>query len=291
MNCKILLVEDDPVNIKLFQRLIECSKDSPLAKGICFELTCAENLSETINLLKKEDFDVILLDLMLPDSTGLDSLTQVREIMPQIPVIIQTGNEDETIVVKAFQMGADGYLQKKNIDGSLLVYAIRSALERRQYIARLEQLQTQKKQEQEFQSLEHLANEGNTSITARMFGAQPLRESVADIFDELVEHYCQLLDLALEQKAYKVEHNISEQLRSIADKLGFLKASPRDVVDIHTKSLRLKNQTATLAKTQAYVEEGRLMLLELMGYLTSYYRKYYIGLSNINLAKNSRLFD
>lgn len=282
-----MLVEDDPVNIKLFQSLIISSKDCPLARELSFELTCAESLSQTIKLIRHQDFDIILLDLLLPDGNGLDSLVQIREILPKIPVIIQTGNEDETIIVRAFELGADGYLKKNNLDSSLLIYAIRSALEKRQYIAKLEALQQRKSQEQEFQSLEYLANLGKTSITARMFGSEPLRESVGDIFEELVEKYAQLLDLALEQRAYKVEHNISEQLRSLADKLGFLKASPRDVVDIHTRSLKLKNQNATLAKTQAYVEEGRLMLLELMGYLTSYYRKYYIGLSNINLTKNS----
>ena len=69
--------------------------------------------------------------------------------------------------------------------------------------------------------------------------------------------------------------------------MGFLKAGPRDVIDIHTLTLRKKNEKATQAKAQAYVAEGRLMVLELMGYLTSYYRKYYIGLSNINISQNN----
>ncbi|MFO0149079.1 MAG: response regulator, partial [Microcystis sp.] len=123
---------------------------------------------------------------------------------------------------------------------------------------------------------------------AKMFGSEAIRQSIPDIFQELVQNYGDLLDLALEEQAYKVEHNLSERLRSLADKLGFLKASPRDVVDIHTTTLRKKNQDVTLAKAQAYVSEGRLMVLELMGYLVSFYRKYYIGLSNIKLFNNTQ---
>jgi len=120
-----------------------------------------------------------------------------------------------------------------------------------------------------------------------MFGAESLKESIPDVFQELTQKYGELLDLSLKQRAFKVDYDISEQLRSLADKLGFFKASPRDVVDIHTKALKEKTHNAKLSKVQAYVDEGRLRLLELMGYLTSYYRKYYIGLSNLNVFSST----
>jgi len=77
---------------------------------------------------------------------------------------------------------------------------------------------------------------------------------------------------------------LSERLRVLADKMGFLKASPRDIIELHTVTLREKNQDVPLAKAQGYVTEGRLMVLELMGYLATFYRKYYIGLSRLNLT-------
>jgi hypothetical protein len=120
-----------------------------------------------------------------------------------------------------------------------------------------------------------------------MFGAESLRECLPDIFEDLTQSYGKLLDLALEQRAYKVDYHLSERLRSLADKLGFLKAAPRDVIELHTTSLRQKNQDIPIAKAQAYVAEGRLLVLELMGYLTSFYRKYYIGLSTVNILPNS----
>ena len=255
-----------------------------LAEGLTFALTQAQDLQETAEKLAGEKFDLILLSLEISVPPGLNILVKTRELAAAIPIVVQTTSNDEKLVVKAFQLGADGYIQLNNIDSSLLVYQIRVAIERQQYILNLKHQQ----QEEEFRELEQLIKGGQTSITAKMFGSEAIRQSIPDIFQELVQNYGDLLDLALEEQAYKVEHNLSERLRSLADKLGFLKASPRDVVDIHTTTLRQKNQDVTLAKAQAYVSEGRLMVLELMGYLVSFYRKYYIGLSNIKLFNNTQ---
>lgn len=286
--CKILLIEDDPGNANLIRNLLAHSDNFSLAQGLSFELIWVELLSQGIEELAKQSFDAILLDLRLPDSNGIDTLIEIKKYARQTPIIIQTGSADETLIVKSFQLGVGGYLKKENIDSNLLVYAIRSAIEKQNYIATVEQDRLQQ-QDLEVRELEQIANTVKTQVTARMFGSESLRESVPDIFVELVREYGNLMDLALEERAYKVEHNISEQLRILGEKLGFLKAGPRDVIDIHTKTLKEKNENVTLAKTQAYVSEGRLMVLELMGYLTSYYRKYYIGLNTMNLSFNPNL--
>ena len=282
--CRILLIEDEPTTVKLIQRLLLKAPQCSLAEGLTFTLTQAQDLQETAEKLAGEKFDLILLSLEISVPPGLNILVKTRELASDIPIVVQTTSNDEKLVVKAFQLGADGYIQLNNIDSSLLVYQIRVAIERQQYILNLKHQQ----QEEEFRELEQLIKGVQTSITAKMFGSEAIRQSIPDIFQELVQNYGDLLDLALEEQAYKVEHNLSERLRSLADKLGFLKASPRDVVDIHTTTLRKKNQDVTLAKAQAYVSEGRLMVLELMGYLVSFYRKYYIGLSNIKLFNNTQ---
>ena len=282
--CRILLIEDEPTTVKLIQRLLLKAPQCSLAEGLTFTLTQAQDLEETAEKLAGEKFNLILLSLEISVPPGLNILVKTRELAAAIPIVVQTTSNDEKLVVRAFQLGADGYIQLNNIDSSLLVYQIRVAIERQQYILNLKHQQ----QEEEFRELEQLIKGGQTSITAKMFGSEAIRQSIPDIFQELVQNYGDLLDLALEEQAYKVEHNLSERLRSLADKLGFLKASPRDVVDIHTTTLRKKNQDVTLAKAQAYVSEGRLMVLELMGYLVSFYRKYYIGLSNIKLFNNTQ---
>jgi hypothetical protein len=136
---------------------------------------------------------------------------------------------------------------------------------------RIEQLR------RELHSLKQLSNPPQTTVTAQMFGMMPLRENVPDIFGELIQRYGDLMEQALEQRAYKVQYNISDDLQAMAEQTGFLKAGPRDVVEIHSTALQRKTRNVTSAKTQAYVEEGRLMLLELMGYLVAFYRNYSLG--------------
>lgn len=288
--CHILLVEEQSFQADLVRNLLGRSRGSALLENVAFVVTVASTLQTTLQQLQDPHchFDLILLDLCLSDSNGIDTLAQVQRIAPTIPIVIQTGSDDETLVVQAFQMGAYGYVLKKHLDQNLLLYSIRLALERHYANLTSQRLDQEKQQEQEFQNLEDLARAIKTSVTARLFGSASLQEAVPDIFQEYVDQYARLLELLLEQRAFKVDHHVSEQLREMADKLGFLKASPRDVIEIHTEALRQKRKDASVVKIQAYVSEGRLMVLELMGYLTSHYRKYYIGLSNMNIVPQGK---
>ena len=289
--CHVLLIEDKLDNIKLLEDLLSKSQHTSLAKGLTFLVTSATTLRESVQSLEAHTFDVILLDLDLPDSHGLNTLIKLREKVANIPIIVEMDERSEGKVVESFQLGADGYLQLKDLDSNLLIHEIRLGIERQKYRTKINQEQQEIRQAQELADLDDLIKSSKeTSVTARLFGAYPLQESLPDVFDELVENYGKLLDLALEQRVFKVDYNISEQLRILGDKLGFLKASPRDAVEIHTKVLKQKSQDVPMVKAQAYVAEGRLMILELMGYMASFYRKYYIGVSNINLSsrKDSR---
>ena len=87
------------------------------------------------------------------------------------------------------------------------------------------------------------------------------------------------MDQALEQSAYRVEGNLSQQLRLLGQRMGSLEGGPRDVVQIHSAALKTKSNGALPQKAQAYSGEGRLMLVELMGYLVSYYQYLALGSS------------
>jgi len=145
--------------------------------------------------------------------------------------------------------------------------------------ARVEQL------ERELHSLERFSTPPGTATTAETFGLMPFRQASADTFNQVVQRYGDLMDLALEQQAYKVEHDISGKLRTIAEELGSFKAGPRDVVEIHSLALRKKTSQASHAKAQAYAEEGRMMVLQLMGHLASYYRTYSPGTITMKINK------
>jgi PAS domain S-box-containing protein len=128
-----------------------------------------------------------------------------------------------------------------------------------------------KQLERELRSLE-LLTQSPTTTTARMYGLSDLRTGLPNVFDALVQRYGALIDRAFEQRIYQVEYDISGELRTIAEQLGALKATPRDLIDIHITALKEKRGSSNPVRAQAYAEEGRLLTLELMGNLVSYYR-------------------
>jgi DNA-binding NarL/FixJ family response regulator len=259
---------------------------SSVTADLEFQVDYCHNLEEAIAQLCAKHFDVLLLSLNISDSQAMDTLQSFQQQFPYLPIVILTDSKDETLRVQCLQLGAQGYLVKDQIDSKLLVYSLRLAIEQKRELEILQQNQLKRLQEQEILGLRQIADTAKTQITAKLFGLSLLRESSPEIFQEIVQQYGDLMDLSMEQRAYKVEHNISEQLRNMGEQLGFLKASPRDIVDIHTEVLKQKTQKSNPIKAQAYVSEGRLMVLELMGYLASYYRKYFIGLSKLNVTKN-----
>jgi len=132
----VLLIEAGSSDNKLIRELLGESKN------LSFDLLFAENLSEGLKYLDQRFFDVILLDLALPDSSGLDTLLAVRRFRPDIAVIVLTGLDDEDIGLQATQAGAQDYLVKGRVSSWLLIRSIRYAIERKRFESRLEYLAT-----------------------------------------------------------------------------------------------------------------------------------------------------
>ncbi len=143
---------------------------------------------------------------------------------------------------------------------------------RREAQSHAEQLQ---RQDFEIQHLSAMVGLPSTSLTAQLIGVKSLHDGHPELFESLSIRYEQLLDLAVETVKYKTEHKVDADLRTFANHLGILKASPRDLVEIHSVALKKKIADSSLL-TQFYLEEGRLMVFEILGYLTSFYRNYYL---------------
>lgn len=92
-----------------------------------YTLTVATNVAETLDHLAAGGIGVVLLDLSLPDGAGLDGLLRVRELYPDVPVIALAGLNDEALAGQALQAGAQDYLTKGRMGGSLLARSIRYA--------------------------------------------------------------------------------------------------------------------------------------------------------------------
>lgn len=268
---KVLLIEDDPDDAFLLDEMLG------EITTIDFDLTHVERLEPALQHLREEDYDVILVDLSLPDSKGIETVDRVNRNAKDKPVVVLTGLEDEAMAIMAVQHGAQDYLNKGRITGELLVRALRYAIERSRLEKELEKSRQREERRRELHSLEQLSATPPTAITGLTFGIHPLRESAPSIFAEFVEQYSEFLDLALEQRGYRIEHDLTSKVRSLAEQTGKLKAGPRDVIEIHSTALNTRSASAPHQKAQAYIEEGRLLLLRFMGHLVSFYRNYYLG--------------
>jgi two-component system, NtrC family, sensor kinase len=121
----ILIVEDDPINRILLEGLID---ESTLAVS---KALSAESLGAAIALFDANRFDVILLDLNLPDSTELNTLTDVIDTSPQAAVIVITGEYGEDLGLQAIARGAQDYLVKSTFNAEMLSKSIHYAIERK----------------------------------------------------------------------------------------------------------------------------------------------------------------
>lgn len=132
---RLLLVEDNPADARLIQHLLTESAAS--SWGVApFEFLVARCLAEATPLLSRTDLAVVLLDLSLPDSTGLATVRSAHALAPNTPIVVLTGLDDNLIGLQAVHEGAQDYLVKGDMDATLLVRAIRYAIERQRLRAR-----------------------------------------------------------------------------------------------------------------------------------------------------------
>ncbi|HJX37138.1 MAG TPA: PAS domain S-box protein, partial [Anaerolineae bacterium] len=119
-----LLIEDNPLDARLIREYLSEVTTARVA------LECADSLSAGLERLRNAPPDVLLLDLGLPESQGLDTLSTVLAEAPHTPVVVITGLDDEETAYRAVGEGAQDYLVKGRVDGDLLVRSMRYAMER-----------------------------------------------------------------------------------------------------------------------------------------------------------------
>jgi diguanylate cyclase (GGDEF)-like protein/PAS domain S-box-containing protein len=120
----VLVVEDNPGDARLVELYLHEDPASP------FDVAKAARLDEALDILKVRAIDVVLLDLSLPDSFGIETLERLRAGQPSVPVVVLTGTADEALALAALRQGAQDYLVKGQGDGELVRRAIRYAIGR-----------------------------------------------------------------------------------------------------------------------------------------------------------------
>ena len=126
---RLLIIEDNPADVAIIQRTLRDVARWPARTQ--FDLVRAEMLEEALEVFKTQTIDVVLSDLNLPDSNGLDTLRAITAAAPDVPVVVLTGSNDDSRSVEALQAGAQDYLVKGQIDSHSLDRSIRYAMERK----------------------------------------------------------------------------------------------------------------------------------------------------------------
>lgn len=128
----LLLVEDNPMDARLVIEAVQDTNDES------FELDQVNRFEDAIDHLKSGNYQVIILDLNLPDSHGLETYERMRKLFPNIPIVIFTGDQDETTAFNALQEGIEFYLIKSKLDAYLLKQVLRYAIKKNRFISQME---------------------------------------------------------------------------------------------------------------------------------------------------------
>ena len=173
---RVLLIEDNPGDARLIREMLAEVPGAP------FEIECAGRLAEGLERLLAGGVGLVLLDLSLPDSMGLETFAKVYAHSPDVPIIVLTGNDDSNLALAAVKRGAQDYLAKARLDGELLLRSMQYAIERKRYQLQLEH-------QANYDALTGLPNRTllNDRLRQSVYG-QRLRRAVAVVVIDL-DHF------------------------------------------------------------------------------------------------------
>ncbi len=265
-NLKVLLIEDSETDARLIREYLDSGS------VYHFQIENAKRLSEGIKMLLTESFNVILLDLSLPDSVGFDTFDSIRAKAKHVPIVVLTGLLDESIAIQTVQKGAQDYLIKDQVEAQLLSRSILYAIERNRMQAELEKAWKKEQSQQEnmeaVRSFQHYLailqdKRGDNDKTIPNFDDETLRATLTD-YRQIVRNYVRAVRIR--------ERRPSEQIDKFAGILAAFGAGARDVVRIHLAVLNEYSQRAMPDEDRNFSNDARLVLVELMGKLLDIYR-------------------
>jgi diguanylate cyclase (GGDEF)-like protein len=215
---KILIVEDSPVNAQFVEELLLRTPN------VSFDCVKAETLATAREAIQKQDLDIILLDLDLPDSQGYETFEAVNIFASRPPIIILSSIEDEEVAVHAVREGAQDYFIKGTVDGKLLVRALLYAVERKQ---------KESEKEEEYATQKNLATQ-QLAIQLAVATALATATNLNNAAHGILKTICEVLDWqvgeiwAIDQSANVLKyvanwhtHTIPMKLEQISQEIGF----------------------------------------------------------------------
>jgi signal transduction histidine kinase len=229
MRMKILLIEDNPGDARLIQEYLNEVSD------ISFELTKADRLEVGLKSLQEGSFDIVLTDMGLPDSHGIETVTQLINQVTRIPIIVLTGLNDQSVGVEAVKCGAQDYLVKSNVDGEMLNRSMKYAIERKKMADELKRYTEHLEEEVKQRTNELLQSEKMASLGQLVAGvAHEVNNPLA---------YLNSNTEIIEEQLKELKNNISEQ--STIEMLD----SINELLDINLKGIeRIATITRSLKR-------------------------------------------
>ena len=262
----VLLVEDNPGDRRLIREMLT------EVRSVTFDLKYADRLEAALEHLGESRVDVILSDLGLPDSQGLETLSKIYAQVPEIPIVVLTGLNDEMLEVQAVNKGAQDYLIKGQVDTNLLVRTIRYAMERKQAEERERQLQLQLNLSNRLASLgvmvEGIAHEINNPLVSVIGFTEMLmyedipdnaRESLKTISDSarrVADIVKNLLAFAQQQKLERTYINVNDIIQAALA----MRAYPMEISNIRVTT----QLDPTLPWTMADASQLQLAFLNIV---------------------------
>ncbi|MBW4612591.1 MAG: response regulator [Desmonostoc vinosum HA7617-LM4] len=245
-NIHILLVEDSPSDAHLLLHIFLRADQQE------WRMSHVEQLSEAIDASKENStltfdndiktqekcrFDLILLDLSLPDSIGLDTLKEYRSAVPDIPVVVLTGLDDEDVALQALAQGAQDYLVKDQITIQRLVRAIRYAIERGEI---LNQLRESEERSRRALAKEQELNELKSNFVAMV--SHEFRSPMTTIQTsiDILEYNNDKLTDERRTKCFDRIQNAINQMVQLLDEILFLSQTEVDKLEYKPQPINLE---------------------------------------------------
>ncbi|WP_414566619.1 MULTISPECIES: ATP-binding protein [unclassified Anabaena] len=244
----ILLVEDSPTDARLLRQIFLRTQQEE------WQMTHVERLWEAIHLslenpevishssqsasFPQHRFNVVLLDLSLPDSTGIETLKAYRAAVPDIPVVVLTGLDDEELALRALAEGAQDYLVKDQITIQLLMRSVRYAMEREEILKKLRESEESSRQallkEQEL-------NELKSNFVAMV--SHEFRNPMTTIKTalEIIEYNNDKLTQEQRIKYFERVQNAIKQMLQLLDEILFLSKTEATKFEYNPVSLNLES--------------------------------------------------